>query len=99
MVKSTHCSSEGPEFKVQHPNVGSQLSGTLLWCADVQADKSIYIHEVNKQILKQSNKNNTENRLSSGHSITFLLVSVCSFPYLLHFSLSKAIIVILLALF
>jgi hypothetical protein len=35
-VKSTDCSSEGPEFKSQQPHGGSQpsvmRSGALLWC-------------------------------------------------------------------
>jgi hypothetical protein len=36
VVKSTDCSSEGPEFKFQQPHGGSQpsvmRSDTLVWC-------------------------------------------------------------------
>jgi hypothetical protein len=37
MVKSTHCSSESPEFKSQQPHGGSQppikRSNALFWCS------------------------------------------------------------------
>ena len=48
MVKSTDCSSRGPEFKSQQPHGGSQPSvigsDALFWCV-----KCTHIHEINKK--------------------------------------------------
>jgi hypothetical protein len=49
VVKSTDCSSRGPEFKSQQPYGGSQPSVTrpdsLLWCLKTA---TVYLHIINK---------------------------------------------------
>jgi hypothetical protein len=49
VVKSTDCSSRGPEFKSQQPHGGSQPSVTrpdsLLWCLKTA---TVYLHIINK---------------------------------------------------
>jgi hypothetical protein len=49
VVKSTDCSSRGPEFKSQQPHGGSQPSVTrpdsLLWCVKTA---TVYLHIINK---------------------------------------------------
>ena len=46
VVKSTACSSKGPEFKSQQPHGGSQpsvmRSGALFWPADIHTDRILY---------------------------------------------------------
>jgi hypothetical protein len=50
LVKSTDCSSEGPEFKSQQPHGGSQpsvmTSDAIFWCCLKTA--TVYLHIINK---------------------------------------------------
>jgi hypothetical protein len=39
MVKSTHCSSKGPEFNSQHQHGSPHLSDAASWCPDIHAYK------------------------------------------------------------
>jgi len=45
-VKSTDCSSKGPEFNSQQPQGGSQLSmmrsGVIFWPTGTHADRKLY---------------------------------------------------------
>jgi hypothetical protein len=51
LVKSTDCSSEGPEFKSQQPHGGSQpsvmISDTLFWCVWSQL-QCTHMNKINK---------------------------------------------------
>lgn len=40
LIKSTHHSSEDPEFNSQHSNGNSQLSDAVVWYIDTHADKA-----------------------------------------------------------
>ena len=48
VVRSTQCSSEGPEFNSQHLCDSSYLSGATFWCTDVHADK-VFIHKMHRE--------------------------------------------------
>jgi hypothetical protein len=45
VIKSTHCSSDGPGFNSQHPHGSSQLYNVVFWFVDVHADK-VPIHKI-----------------------------------------------------
>jgi hypothetical protein len=57
VVKSTDCSSEGPEFKSQQPHSGSQpsvmRSDALFWCLKIA---TVYSHIINKSLKKEKKK-------------------------------------------
>jgi hypothetical protein len=54
VIKSTNCSSEGPEFNSQQPHGGSQPSvvgsGALFWCV------TVYSHIINKSQKKKNSR-------------------------------------------
>jgi hypothetical protein len=56
VVKSTVCSSRGPEFGSQQPYDGSQASImasiALFWHTSVHADRAL-IHKINKSLKKK----------------------------------------------
>jgi hypothetical protein len=58
VVKSTDCSSRGPEFNSQQPHGGSQPStlgsNALFWYAGMHADRAlINIKQINKSLKKK----------------------------------------------
>ena len=55
-VKSTDCSSKGPEFKSQQPHGGSQPSVMRSDASEVSEDRCVYIYIVNKFFLKKKVK-------------------------------------------
>jgi hypothetical protein len=63
VVKSTDCSSRGPEFHSQQPHGGSQPSvmgsDTLFWCIWRQL-QCTHIHKINKSFLKRKFKKRQE---------------------------------------
>jgi hypothetical protein len=52
VVRSIHCSSEGPEFNSQHPQGSSQRSDDVFWCADVHEDKVLIYIKYGNESLK-----------------------------------------------
>jgi hypothetical protein len=63
VVKSTDCSSEGPEFKSQQPHSGSQpsviRSVTLFWCLKTA---TVYLHTIINKSKKKKIKKKKEKR-------------------------------------
>jgi hypothetical protein len=59
VVKSTDCSSEGPEFKSQKPHGGSKpsvmRSDTLFWCLKTA---TVYLDIIINKSLKKKKKRN-----------------------------------------
>jgi hypothetical protein len=54
VIKSTDCSSEGPEFKSQQPHGGSQPS--IMRSSGVSKDSTVYLHIINKSLKKEKKK-------------------------------------------
>jgi hypothetical protein len=56
MVKSTGCSSEGPEFNSQQPHGGSQpsvIGSNALFCCIRRQRQCTHIYKINKSLKKK----------------------------------------------
>jgi hypothetical protein len=78
VVKSTHCSSEGPEFSSLHLHDSSHRSDAVFWCADkipidIKLCKQIHLLKPKKGRCQLRNNNS---RLYSVHTHTYTLMHI-----------------------
>jgi len=89
VVKSTDCSSRGPEFNSQQPHGGSQPSvmgsDALFWC--LSEDRyGVLLYKINKSLKKKQKNQNNNNKKIPIHllGINLSLLQTWALPFYRH---------------